>query len=403
MKLAVVLSVVAVAACSDDKAGPGQPLAQADDLVIVAHQGDELRYMADDIVNEIGTTPVTTVVVTQGSSESVDDPADAADATGIKAAYAFLAGASVNDWACGAITVNQHTVRHCVLAAAKASLVFLDLPFGNHDGSAAQSLLHLWEANPPTIATVTDAKDTYAQADLIATLAAIVTASAPKTLRTLEIAATHGDDHSDHMLVGAAAWLALAATQVSTAPQIFAYRGDNIANEAANVTPSDRGELAFAKYLGPCVGACPVDPTLQLRQRRYPILARASTSGAFQIGSQCASFTGNVGDNGTLVACAGAPSFTYAATDLAVRHTGGCVRSLFTAELVEDTACAAGDPGVHFLYDQDGHLWFGVPPAPAADMSFAHLVCMDAAGGRPRGALCGASHDVTVTLGAPTP
>jgi hypothetical protein len=235
----------------------------------------------------------------------------------------------------------------------------------------------------------------------------------PANLRTLEIAATHGKDHSDHMLVGALAWLALAAAPVDK-PKIFAYRGDNAISGNPNVTLTDRAEKAM-EYYDACTSGCgtcgqkPCTPQevagdLFTAQYSHPILAQVQTTGAFQIGTQCASFPTGVGDNGTLVDCqASPPSFIYHPSDLIIRDAAGCVRSLFTAELVQDDQCAATDPGVHFLYDEEGHLWFGVPPAPAGDMSFAHLVCMDQAGGRPRGILCGASHDVTVTLGAPTP
>lgn len=407
--------VAVTAACGDDPPAAGVPLAPATELVIIAHQGDELRYMGNDAVNAIGDVSVTTVVVTDGRSELMNDhAADATDARPSETAYAFLADAPAGAWQCGPIAVNGHTVRHCRLEERKLSLVFLDLPTGNHDGSAADSLRHLWEAKAPTIASTTDATVTYSQADLIGTLSAIIAATAPNNLRTLEIAGTHGDDHSDHMLVGAATWLALAATPVRT-PTIFAYRGDNIAAEPENVMPTARTEQALGFYAAcaldcaPCGQACQLGdlpaPESAVLLHSYPILAASVRAGQFQIGTQCASFPDGVGDNGTLVDCPAddTPKFTYTSNDLVIRDPGGCVRSLFTAELVEDSACAADDPGVHFLYDQDQHLWFGVVPAPAADMSFSHLVCMDAAGGRPRGVLCGASHDVTVTLGQPPP
>ncbi|HET9620110.1 MAG TPA: hypothetical protein VFP84_02000 [Kofleriaceae bacterium] len=422
VRFACVLAAALIACGGDDHpptdagvdaAAPGPALAAAGELVIVAHQGDELRFMAKDAVPAITQGGVTTVIVTAGTDEAASNADELAQARGLKAAYAFLAGAAPGAWQCGPIDVAGHTVRHCRLAAARLSLVFLDLPIGNHDGSATESLLHLWEARSPMIVPVTDKGQSYTQRALDEVLAQIIVETAPATIRSLELAATHGDDHSDHMLVGAAAWLALAASPIPAAgaPRLLSYRGDNIAGEAANNPAPDRAAQAFGYYAAcatgcaPCGQACTADQLAAgdrgLLARAYPIGAATVAAGPFTIGAQCVTFP-KAGDNGSLITCVpGQNAFAYDPATLVVAGGPGCVSSVLTGELVGAADCPADARGGHFLYDTEGHLWLGVLPAPAADMSFAHLACVDAVGGRPRGVLCGAPRDVKVSLGAP--
>src|SRR2546426_8126954 len=72
----------------------------------------------------------------------------------------------------------------------------------------------------------------YTRDELIETLAEIVREVRPQTIRTLEIAATHGADHSDHMLVGALALLATARAE--THADLVSYRGYDIQDEQVN-------------------------------------------------------------------------------------------------------------------------------------------------------------------------
>ena len=64
---------------------------------------------------------------------------------------------------------------------------------------------------------------------LIDTVAQIIRETQPVLVRTLEVAATHGRDHSDHMLVGALSLLAIA--RANSRADVLAYRGYSTAEE----------------------------------------------------------------------------------------------------------------------------------------------------------------------------
>ncbi|HEY0191999.1 MAG TPA: hypothetical protein VGC42_12855, partial [Kofleriaceae bacterium] len=240
----------------DGSQWPIVPLAAATDLVVVAHAGDDLRYMQPDLGDAVvAGGGVTVVYVTDGFTEgSYTDP-DTSH-SGVKAAYAFLAGSPGATWSCGAVVLGTQHAEHCRLDAAKLSLVFLGYPIGGADGAAANSLLHLWEAKVTSVTnTAAVLQPTYSQVSLIATLAAAIDATMPGTVRTLEIAATHGAEHSDHMLVGALALLATAAS--SSSPQLAAYRGDNIAGEPVNADADTAGRTSEAYgYYAACATGC---------------------------------------------------------------------------------------------------------------------------------------------------
>src|SRR5262249_49654457 len=118
---------------------------------------------------------------------------------GLMAAYSAIAG--TDDWSCGWIRLGSNEVEHCRLASAKVSLVFLGYPDGGKEGSVPDSLLHLWEGTATDVRAVAIGEAIYDRATLIATLAEIIGYTAPTTIRTLEIASTHGHDHADHMIV----------------------------------------------------------------------------------------------------------------------------------------------------------------------------------------------------------
>jgi LmbE family N-acetylglucosaminyl deacetylase len=410
MRTCRLLAIVALAACGSHPASQGEPLAPAAELAIVAHQADDLWFMQPDLTDAVQRgTGVTIVYVTAGDGED-GAATTTARYDGTRAAYAAIAGAATTAWSCGPIEIAGHGVQHCRLDAASLSLVFLGYPGGGKDGAAAGSLLNLWEAKVGTVPAIGQGGATYNQRGLIATLTEIIDTTAPATLRTLEIAATHGDDHSDHMIAGALAVLATAASSAS--PALIAYRGDNIAAEPVNVAPaiSDRSTDIVARYAacttgcGRCGEACPLAqlpgalPGTQLAwlSRRYPIGMRPTADGLLRFAEGCvAAATAN--DNAAIVDCATAPTWHLAGDGTLRTDPALCLDAILTGEIVAGPCSGAGPGGRYFL-DDEGHLWSGVIPAPQSDMAFAHLDCVISAGGRPRAALCGAARAPTVQI-----
>jgi hypothetical protein len=329
---------------------------------------------------------------------------------GLKAAYGAIAGDS--DWSCGAIRIADIGVEHCRLDAAKLSLVMLGYPEGNSDGAAANSLLHLWEGLVTSVPSVGQEPSTFDQDRLIQLVTAIIDQTAPTTIRTPEIASTHGADDSDRMLVGA---LAVLATARSTRdPQLLSYRGDNISAEPANADPAahDRSVGILARYAAcatgcaPCGSACTVDQLdpieLGWLDRRYVTEMRPTADGVLRLATSCIVLAGD-GANPSLGDCATAQTWQLDAHG-ALRTTPNLCLEVFplSRELVGHTCRDAGPSGRFFL-DTEGHLWSGLVPEPEDHMELAHLYCVGSAGGRPRPGLCGAGRAPTWTVDQPAP
>lgn len=368
---------------SPDVAGP--PLAAAAELAVVAHPADDLLLLSPALSAAVQSGAGTTIVyVTARAGERPEDRR-----AGLQAAYSAFGAAG--DWACGRIAVGPISVEHCRRAAAKLSLVFLDYPDGGADGAAATSLLHLWDGTTTSVTAIGGAA-TFNQRSLIQLVTDIVDATAPTTIRTLEVASTHGADHSDHMLVGALTLLATARAAHDAA--LIAYRGSNIATEPANVdaAAADRATTALASYVDHCGGACAPEAlapsTASWLARSYPVTIHATATGKLQLGTSCINAT-SAGANAVLGGCDAAPAWQLdahgtlrsAATDL-------CLEVFLTGEIIANT-CGTPGPGARFFFDQEGRLWSGVVPPAQDDMALAHLDCVGAAGGRPIARLCG--------------
>ncbi len=267
--------LLVVLGCGDNTLPVGEPLAPAPELAIVAHQDDDLLFMQPELLAQVQAgTGVTIVYVTAGDDDRGLEYAQRRYA-GVRAAYSSVTGRE--DWSCGWIEVAGHAAEHCRLAPVGLSLVFLGYPDGGRQGQLPSSLLALWTHQISGAETIAERSSHYDRAALIATLSTVVERTAPQTIHTLEVAATHGDDHADHEIVGA-----LAVIATGGAVPLYSSRGYNINSEPANVS-ADRVSLAdaaFAHYAAcaegcaPCGTACPAfSPTYAgYLERSYPIL-----------------------------------------------------------------------------------------------------------------------------------
>ncbi|WFR66467.1 PIG-L family deacetylase [Curtobacterium flaccumfaciens] len=128
---------------------------------------------------------------------------------GLMASYADIGGVDP-DWVTGTLVVDGRSLRTETLSTdPRLSLVFMELPDGNVDGSGfaadgSQSLQKLYQGDVPSMHTVTGALHaaTYTLSDLRATLLGVVEDYAPSAIHTLDHAGHYGDgDHSDHHTV----------------------------------------------------------------------------------------------------------------------------------------------------------------------------------------------------------
>src|SRR5436190_19055014 len=132
MRSLVLVVACLLAGCGDNLLGDGLPLTTAHDLVIVAHEDDDLIFMQPDVVEAVQSGEgVTLRYVTAGNNRSGPEAADKRY-DGLLAAYGTAAGDQ--DWLCGWIRIYGHLLEHCRLEAERVSLIFLGYPDGGKEG-----------------------------------------------------------------------------------------------------------------------------------------------------------------------------------------------------------------------------------------------------------------------------
>ncbi|HTR49108.1 MAG TPA: VCBS repeat-containing protein [Kofleriaceae bacterium] len=367
MRMPLVVAL-GLAACGGGSALPdGVPLLSSATLVIAAAPGDELVVAEPDVIEAAQHGGLTVVYVIDG------------DTSGVQKAYAAAAGTGATGWLCGWLVEGSGTVEHCRNDDAKLSLVFVGYP--------ANSLLDLWEGTIDSAKSKLARATLYDQPTLIATVAAIVTDTKPSAIRTLEIAATHGMDESDHMLVGALALLATAAAGSNA--ELVAYRGDNIAGEPVNQAGAFVTEVSPIAALAFGTGPLDGDRSAWL-QRRYAAGFRRGAAGALDTAGQCVTITS---DNGLVLGGCSGPPWQLDAQG-ALKNGAQCLSVLPTGELVLGTC----DAPARFFFDDEGRIWASIAPAPAPNMDYAHLTCLTPGGGRVRAVLCGQPGATTWTF-----
>jgi LmbE family N-acetylglucosaminyl deacetylase len=387
--LALLASVVA---CSGGhEPPPGDALGVARDLVIVAHADDDLLFMQPDLTEAVAAgAGVTTVYVTASDDRQGVKNVERRD----RALMVAYAGDAHADWRCGWIDIVGHAAKHCRLAASNVSLVFLDYPDGGILGTDHDSLLNLWEGNIDSAETVAEVEARYDRDGLVQTVTAIVEATRPRVIRTLEVADTHGYDHSDHMVAGALALLADA--RAGSTAELLSYRGYSTRGEPAN-QPVDMFGVTFemfahyeacAEGCAACGERCAPDHTesdyLAYSERRYAQGFRRSVAGVMRSAGQCLAVT-----NGavTLGECATAPSWRLGSQGELGDATGHCLAVAATGEL--SYAVCGATSAQRFFVDDEGHVWSAILPTARPDMQYAHLACLTPGMGSVRAELCG--------------
>jgi LmbE family N-acetylglucosaminyl deacetylase len=382
------LALALLCACGDNLIGDGVALAPSTDVVIVAHQDDDLLFMQPDLLDAVQRGGVTTVYVTAGNgTRGIEKANDRID--GVLHAYAVAAGDS--DWHCGWIDIAEHTAQHCRLAEKPTSLVFLAYPDGGREGQFDTSLLRLWRGElTEEVGTIAERTTRYDRDALIEVLAQILRETQPATIRTLEVSATHGRDHSDHMLTGALTVLAMA--RANNRAELISYRGYNITEEPVTKQPAifDASAAMLGKYeacatgCGACGDTCEIDVShAAWLDRRYAVGFRSTAAGRLRLETQCLTNELRFAD------CNTAP--TWHLDDYGqLRSDDDRCLTIDPSGTAALASCLGGSER-RFHYDDEGRLWSAVPPTTAGIALYSHLWCLTTDGtGSVRAQVCGA-------------
>ncbi|HSD88316.1 MAG TPA: hypothetical protein VLB44_12400 [Kofleriaceae bacterium] len=381
-----ITGLIAACGCGDNLVLPvGPPLAHSDTLFLVAHPDDDMIFMQPELLTRLREEATTTIyVTTTGPRATSHGLFEAA-----KVAYGEVAGSS--DWECGLLEIDAIVVQHCRLRDRPVSLLDFALPDGGIPGDRTNSLLHLVDGTVAEQPAYAGGRVTFDS--LIGVFAQVFEATTPDALETLELAGSHGRDHSSHMFVASfALW---AAARVGYRGDASWHRGYNIATEEPTLSGEDLTQArtmlgyyeACADHCGPCGQACPTvlaahDTWLS---RQYSVARVPSAKGKLALGDRCLQASLVLGD------CATAPQIELAATG--AFHLGDeCLTTMETGALA--LAPCTGVPEQYWLLDSEGSVWNGRPPQRAPDMTYDHVRCL-AEGGA---VTCGASLQAHWTL-----
>jgi hypothetical protein len=279
-------------------------------------------------------------------------------------------------WDCGVLDIGAIHAQHCRLHDHAVSLVDLGLPDGGIPGDRLDSLLHLFDGTVPELTA--DGGGAVTATTAIDLIADLFTATTPDELQSLELAGTHGRDHSSHMFV-ASLGLWAAARVGFTGPATW-HRGYNVGTETQDLTDElapAREMLGYyeacADHCGPCGQACPVvTPAHEIwLERQYSSTRVRETAGTLALGELCLDATLRLGD------CASAAHVALDATG-ALRIGEHCVESTEIGGVA--LAACSGAPEQYWVLDSEGFVWNGRPPVAGPDMAFDHVRCLGAGG-----------------------
>jgi hypothetical protein len=378
-RLLGVLGLLApvAAGCGDNLTDP-PALEPADTLVIVAHTDDDVLFVQPELHTALASGTLTTVYVSTG--DQVKGGARAAHTLmAARMGYSSVTGSF--DWNCGYISLAGSPAYHCRLRDWPVSIIALDTADGGVYGDLRRSPLHMVEGLVPDIPILGRIEGHATVASIVASLSAIIDATRPTEIHALDLAATHGHDHSGHML--SSAFTLWAAAMSRYAGPMRWHRGYNTWDGdhpelSLPVTLSDADFAAVRPMVGAfeaCYGRCgaPCGRSCQTfnpdhdgyLQRQYSSTRQvADTRGRLALDSgTCLSVSS--GGEVVLADCA-------AAADVHLDPGGhlaigdACLTSGAGNDDPIALAPCQDAPAQYWALDSDGLIWNGRPPEPVA-------------------------------------
>lgn len=380
--LGCLIAGLAAASCGDnDVPAVGPPLAPADTLIIIAHLDDDMIFMQPELHAAIASGSVTTVYVSSGDPVHGNDRSEHTFEAAMRA-YASVAGSS--DWDCGYLPVADSPVHHCRLRDRPVSMIGLDTADGALDGHFTDSPLHLVEGYVSTIPILGPIGGQASVDSIVASLSEIIAATQPSQIHALDLASTHGHDHSGHMFSSAfALW---AAARARYPGPIRWHRGYNVEGEAITLGDADyqtvKPMLGYfeACYFGcaPCGTSCQtldVDHDAWLRRQYASTRSPIDAMGALAADGSGRCLSVNALGAVVLGDCqAAAPVHLDPGGHLAIGDA--CLATLpdngdpLALEPCQDA------PSQYWVVDSDGMVWNGRPPVGVPGMDFDHVRCL---------------------------
>lgn len=382
------------AGCGDNLNDP-PAVEPADTLIIIAHFDDDMIFMQPELYSALASgRSLTTVYVSSGDQLH----------GGARAAHTFMAArmgySSVTgsrDWSCGHVWLAGSPAEHCRLRDRPVAMIALGIADGEKFGELVYSPLHLVEGRVPDLPILGRIEGRATVASTIAELSEVIALTRPAEIHALDLASTHGYDHSGHLF--SAAFALWAAADARYDGPIRWHRGYSVDPEPPTLSDADYAAVkpmigsfeACYTRCGPCGTSCQtVNPDHDWRMHRQYSSTRSALAArgplALDTGT-CASMT--AGGQVALADCAAAPPVELDA--------GG--------HLTIGRACLASGPGnddpvavepcrdtpaQYWVLDSDGLIWNGRPPGPvpcAVDesscrgkppccMNFDHVRCL---------------------------
>jgi hypothetical protein len=247
-----VTAVLCLVSCGDNLSGDVPELQPVDSLFVVAHLDDDMIFMQPELRAAIEAGSVATVYVSSG--DAVHGRIRAARTfRAARTAYGAIAGSS--DWACRYVVIYGSPIHHCQLRDQLVSMVGLDTADGGLLGEYPNSPLHLMEDRIPELPIVGRMHGGATKDSIVDSLFRIITVTRPREIHMLDLAATHGRDHSGHLF--AASFAFWAAARARYEGEIRWHRGYNVDDEPVNLDGADyQSARSMLGYFEACYFHC---------------------------------------------------------------------------------------------------------------------------------------------------